>query len=396
MSARIRVALRSAASSLVLLAAAVAVVGNGGCGGGDGSGSGRSIIFTPGAMRSVPLVRPAGPTPVRASLAGSGSIDQYGFTRQLLGMQCRRAPPESVDYCPPGTPDRAEYGSGSDPYKFSMQTIIGFIYHAQMYSELVTDCSGSGFEPRTVSAGAYAAASSSAAANPTRFIFDQFDTYTCRSTRVSNQGAETRVVSAVEDRSYQTTLHTRYKYVAGGNPQTDFFQMDVSMNAGTPEFLAFNFASAAPFSSRLVLLVNLTNHRFAVKYYTPPATSESGTTPERFAVAAGVGGWDLASGVPNAGNYFIHFREDQGEFTACVNNVGGGFEATPEPCDLEQVPTSWSVSTMQSYLGVPVATAARIAPYLAVFGDMNTLQATDLWDTALPGDADLYWPARLE
>jgi mRNA interferase MazF len=34
--------------------------------------------------------------------------------------------------------------------------------------------------------------------------------------------------------------------------------VDVSINAGTPEFLALNFASAASLASRLVLLVNLT------------------------------------------------------------------------------------------------------------------------------------------
>ena len=312
-------------------------------------------------------------------------------------MQCR-LPESGANYCPPGTPD-PPVGT-LDPYQFTMQALIGFIYSAQMYTSLVTDCSGNNLTPKTVTASSYAAASTAAGANPTRFVLDQFSTYTCRASNVSNGSAETRVISAVADGSYQTTLHTRYQYDAGdGRPQTDFFQVDVSLNAGAPEFLAFNFASAAPFRSRLVLLVNLTNHRFALKYYTPtqPGNLGQNWAPERYAVATGVGGYDLTTGTPNPGYYFVDFLDESiyGELTTCVNNAGGEIQADFSICTANDVPMNWTTSdAITTYLAVPAEHAVRIAPFIAEFETAATLTVSDAWQSV--GDEDLYWPASLQ
>jgi hypothetical protein len=402
MRARFEVASRLAAACLTLIIA--------GCGGGGGGGSqsGSAIAFTQGAMRAVPLVRPAAPgAALRAAqeLSLAANIEDSFFAKQLFQMQCRRSASEGVDYCPPGTPSRDAYAGApfGDPYQLNMQTLIGFIYHAQMYTELVTDCSGQGLTPETVTSASYAAASSDAAADPTRFVFDQYGTYTCRSTQISDTAHETRMVSAVSDGSYQTTLHSRYKYDSGDHrAQTDFFQVDISMNAGAPEFLAFNFASAEPLSSRLVLLVNLINHRFAMKYYTPEQPSTGGPTgaaPHRYAVSVGAAGYDFTTGNPNAGHYYLRFLDDPGVEEVCVDNVGGVFEPDFTACDAEGIPASWGVSAIQEYLGVPAATAARIGDYLAVFADTGDLAAAtaDNWSvtTSQSTDADLYWPASL-
>ncbi len=366
-----------------------------GCAKSGGGGDGSTIAFTPAAMKSVPSVKASSTQSALAALAGGvstpASIADSFFLTQLFEMQCRHPDGGGVNYCPSGTP--APPSGTFDPYQFTMQALIGFIFHAQMYTSLVTQCSGDGLTPKTVTASSYSAASTDAAANPTRFVLDQFSSYTCRSSNVSNGNAETRMVSAVADGSYQTTLHTRYKYVAGGDPQTDLFQADVTMDAGAPVFLALNFASATPFASRLVLLVNFTNHRFAMKYYTPPQPSNVGTAPERFAVAVGVGGYDLSTGTPNAGNYYLHFLDDPGEFERCVDNAGGAFVAD-SACDI--TPTTWTdTDSIATYLGVPDAAAARIAPYLAVFGDTATLETADGWSQATTTDPDLYWPASL-
>jgi len=400
MRARFQVARRLAVACLALVGIAAAV----GCGGGGGGSSSQSnIVFTPGALKSVPLVRP--PAPTLAALAVEGapatptSIDTDGFTEQLFKMQCRRSASEGVDYCPAGTPPRSDYGTalGDDPYQFDMQTLIGFIYHAQMYTSLVTSCSGAGLAPETVTAGRYQAASTEGA-DPTRFILDQYGTYACRSSQVSDPAHETRMVSAVADGSYQTTLHTRYQYVAGGETQTDFFQVDVSMDgAGSPELVAFNFASAAPFASRLVLLVNLTSHRFAMKYYAPQQPAGAGTSPERYAVAAGVAGYDLATGDPNGGHYAIHFQDDPGEFSECVDNATGAFEADFTLCDPDLDHAAWSPTLVGDFLGLGSSptTADRLAPYLAVFGSMADLAIADGWSSTASGDQDRYWPASL-
>ena len=401
MRARFEVATRHAVACLSLVVIAVA----GGCGGG-GSGSPSGLAFTKGALKSLPLVRPPAPTSsarqeVARSLSTPTSIDTDGFTAQLFKMECREAAGnQGVDYCPAGTPPQTDYGTalGSDPYAFDMQSLMGFIYAAQRETWLVTSCSASGLTPKTVTASSYFAHASTGA-DPTRFLFDQYATYACRSSQVADPSAETVMVSAAADGSYQTALHTRYKYAAGGETQTDVTQVDVSMSSGSPEFVALNFASAEPLSSRLVLLVNLTNHRFAMKYYTPqqPGNIPDQPAPERFAVTAGIGGYDLTSGNPNVGEYYIHFLDDPGEFFECVNNVGGAFEPDFTSCDADLDHTAWTPGAVESFLDVPAATVDRIGPYLAVFGDTADLALADSWTatTSQSADADLYWPAGL-
>ncbi len=376
------------------LAATSAAVVAFGCGGGGGRDGGAAIEFTPGAMKTLPSYASSGSSQLTAGRSAAASIGDYFFVRQLFSMQCRH-PDAHADYCPPGTP--APPATTFDPYQFTMQSLIGFIYHAQMYTSLVTACSGDGLAPRTVTAASYSAASSGAGADPMRFVMDELSSYTCRSTQVSNTAAETRMISAVADGSYQTTLHTRYKYDAGGGPQTDFFQTDVVMNGGSPEFLALNFASATPFASRVVLLANLVTHRFALKYYTPSQPSNLTTwAPARFAVAVGVGGYDLATGTPNAGHYFVDFLDEQiyGEIQKCVDNAGGAFMTDTTACTTEGVPMGWTTSdAISTYLAVPAEHAARLAPFLAKFQTPATLGAADAW--AAIGDDDLLWPATL-
>jgi hypothetical protein len=366
------------------------------CSKGDGS---TALEFTPAAMKSLPSVRSKSAALSTAALypaPTTSTLHGFAFAHQLFEMQCRQ-PDSGVDYCPPGTPEAPR--SGPDPYRFTMQALIGFIFHAQMYSSLVTECSGDGLSPMNIAPGSYAAASSSSGADPTRFILDAFSSYTCRSVNVSNASAETRALSAVADGSYQSTLHTRHAYDAGdGRPQTDLFQVDLSIQSGAPEFLAFNFASAAPFRSRLVLLANLATRRFALKYYTPSQPGDLGSTwaPERYAVAAGTGGFDLGTGAPNSGHYWVDFLDEPmaGEQKSCVDNDGAAFESDASLCDAEGVPTAWtSGEAVRAYLGIPAAHAARLAPFLAVFETADPLGPEDAWRR--PGDEDLYWPKGL-
>ncbi len=406
MRARFEVASRLAVACLALTTIAAAA----GCGGGGGGGGGgpkprSEIDFTRSALRSVPLVKPAAPAAAARQVSGAAmtptSIDTDWFTAQLFKMECREAAGnQGVDYCPAGTPLQSAYGTalGSDPYAFDMQGLMGFIYAAQRDTLLTTSCSGNGLTARTVSAADYSAASSDVSADPTRFIFDQFATYACRSSQVADPAHETMVVSAATDGSYQTALHTRYQYVAGGETQTDLTQVDVTINAGTPEFVALNFASSMPFSSRLVLLVNLTNHRFAMKYYTPhqPSNTAEGA-PERYAVVAGVAGYDLTTGQPNEGHYYISFLDPPFTMAACANNATGAFDADFTSCDADLDHTSWSASAVKGFLDVPDTTAARIGQYLGVFDGTGDLAIPDGWSDAMDQatQRDLYWPAGL-
>jgi hypothetical protein len=220
-----------------------------GCGGGGGGGGGSSISFTKGAMASLPAVGTTAPG-VRglAAAIAPGNVAGYQSLAYLFRLECQHGLDDN--YCPSSV--TFDPNDLMDPTRFEMGSLIGMIFHAQMYTgTLVTDCSGSGLSPMTVSAGSYVAGDAlNASANPTRFVLADYGLLTCQSTNVSDTSKETRVVSAVADGSYQAALHTRHQYDAGNGPQTDFFQVYVAMDAGTPTFLAFNFAAATPHASR--------------------------------------------------------------------------------------------------------------------------------------------------
>ncbi len=376
-----------------ILATALSVaLGVAGCGRGGG---GASISFTKAAMTSLPAVTTPGTSGqgLRASSAvlGTGTIADYQALLYLFRLECQHVPNDN--YCPPTVHPSSDL---MDPTRFEMGSLIGMIYHAQMYTgSLVTGCSGEGTS-MTVSPSSYAAANPGG--NPTKFVLDEYYLYTCRSSNVSDANAETRVVSAVADGSYQAALHTRHNYNSGdGRLQTDFSQVYVSMEGSSPRFLALNFSAATPHASRIVLLVNLTSHRFALKYYVPTQPGNlSSWAPAFYAVATGVGGYDLATGTANPGYYsvsFLDYSPGPVPRQLCVNNVGGVIAASSD-CTSNSVPMTWASSdAIRSYLGISAEDAARAAPFLAPFASEAQLTAADAWQTT--GDEDLYWPATL-
>lgn len=374
-----------------------------GCSGSSDGGRGTPIEFTRAAARALPVVAPPSaatgfaapgtfaPTPSSAGLLALQNVTLDFYVAHTFGQQCRNW---GWDFCPPGTP--AKPATGMDPYQFTTQSLIGMVAHAQLYTgTLVTSCAGAGLSPVTVTANSYLAGSAAPAANPTRFVLNSFSEYTCRDTNLDAPAYQTRVVSAVADGSHQSALQTRHSYVAGsGPPQTDLFQVDVVMESGSPTFLAFNlaaanFAAGNSHASRIVLLANLVTNRFALKYAEPP---QGGQSQARWMVAQGAGGYNLATGAKNAGNYLVRFQDAPGELTWCVDNTTGDIQADQAPC--ASVPGSWTSSAeLATYLSVPVAHATRLAPFLAVFADASPFTAADNWAT--PGDEELYWPAGL-
>jgi hypothetical protein len=377
----------------ILMSAAVIALSTAGC---KGGGDGPAIAFAKAAMAALPAVSStatAGLASARAFSAApaAGSVADYPSLVNLFRLECQHLPNDN--YCPANVHPSSAL---TDPTRFEMGSLIGMIYHAQMYTgTLVTDCSGDGFSPMAVGAASYLAGhSQDPAADPTRFIVDDYALLTCRASNVSNTQAETRVVSAVADGSYQAALHTRYNYDAGNGPQTDFFQVYVSLSGGGPTFLAFNFSAATPHASRIVLLANLASHRFALKYYVPtqPDTPGMGGPTAFYAVATGVGGYDLETGAANPGHYAVSFS-DGGGTALCVNNVGGAIEPA-QACAAESVPSAWTSSAaIATYLGAPAADASRVARFLDAFANPDSLGPGDAWQRA--GDENLFWPAAL-
>jgi len=355
---------------------------------GCGRGGGANIEFTKAALQAVPTVNASSAGAALrfapAAVPGAPStVAEVPALAQLFKLECQHTP--DTNYCPPTVHPT---DSLSDPTRFEMGALIGMIFHAQLYTgEHVTDCSGGGFSSITVSPASYAAGNpADTAADPTRFVLAEYPLYSCRSTNVSSASAEARVLSATA--GYQAALHTRYRYDTGNGPQTDFFQVDVSLDGDSPTQLAFNFAAATPHASRIVLLASLVDHRFALKYYVPA----QGGGQAGWVVAVGVGGFDLTTGVANVGHYVASLSD--GTTHLCVDNVGGLVQADASSCAADGVPITWtSVATIRDYLGLDAATATRFAPYLAVFGSDAALTASDAWQTA--GDDQRYWPAAI-
>jgi hypothetical protein len=356
------------------------------CGGGGGSGS--TIEFTKAAMSALPSVytSTSGAQSLTRNLS-TGTIADYTFLAYLFKQECQALPNDN--YCPPTVHPTTDI---MDPTRFEMGSLIGMVYHAQMYTgQLVEACSGEGYTPITVTPASYAA-HTAAGSDPTKFVLDNYSLYTCRDTHLDKPEAQSRVISTDAAGSYQAALTTRYAYDTGtGGPQTDFFQVYVSMDGISPKFLAFNFSAATPHASRIVLLVNLLSHQFALKYYVP---AQDGA-PLTYAVATGVGGYDITTGVEYAGYYHVAFSDGLAFQQFCVNNQGGVIQADDTNCTGNSVPISWTSSdAVKTYLGISDADAAVAAPYLAKFQDNQQLTAEDAWKTT--GDENLYWPASLQ
>ena len=249
-----------------------------------------------------------------------------------------------MDYCPTGTPPQSSYGTASAPIptRSTCRRLSGSsttrrcTARSSRTARAPASRRGPRAAPTTSPPRAIRArtrpGSSSTSTTPTPAA-------RARSRILRTRRAWSRPIPAAPTRP-RCTPDTSTS--PGAETQTDFFQMDVTMDdTGSPAFLAFNFASAAPLASRLVLLVNLTNHRFAMKYYTPqqPGNIPDQPAPERYAVAAGTAGFDLSTGEPNAGSYTLHFLDDPGEFQECVNNADGTFQPSFTACDADLVHT---------------------------------------------------------
>jgi hypothetical protein len=213
---------RFGSSSLLLAALTLPLAG---CSGNSDGGRGAPIEFTRAAAKALPAVTPPAPVvaiapvgPVARSAApivalALQNVGTEFYVSQTFRQECRNW---GWDFCPPGTP--AKPATGSDPYQFGMQSLIGMVAHAQLYTgTLVTSCTGSGLTPITVTSGSYVAGSSAPAANPTRFILGGFSEYTCRDTNLDAPAFQTRVISTVADGSHQSALHTRHAYVAASS-----------------------------------------------------------------------------------------------------------------------------------------------------------------------------------
>jgi hypothetical protein len=344
--------------------------------------SGGSSMFGIGAdaVESLPQVD-TGPSVKNRTLITGGNISTYNTLATFFKLECFM--PDGDNFCPAGTDVSAGMSS---PYKLTSYTLIGSIYHADMYSGgLKTGCEGTA---ATITPASFTSAD--AGGDPDIFLLDYYTLLTCVEEITGSYvgtGTSYQTYSLDSGQTYQATLTTRYRNPFEGvsTPgQNDIFQVYVGLSSGDPVFLAYNYAGADTVFQRTVLLVNLTDHKFAVKHY------ENATN---YLVAIGVGGIDRQSGVLNPGYYYTRFTNNGGtEDDGCVDNATGNFGTDTSSCTNASVPMGWSSSdSVSDYLGMTSEQRTHLASFLAKFTDDGPLAGTDS-PSNNTSDPELYLP----
>lgn len=174
-----------------------------------------------------------------------------------------------------------------------------------------------------------------------------------------------------------SVLTARYAQPCNNEPdsQTDIFQVYLSFVAGSemaiPGFLAFNHPSAA--GARAIVLTNLVDHKFAVKY----------RWGQKQIVAVGVGGVDATSGAPVTGHYVARVVDidngnpsDNGVY--CVDNAAGTYTThSGGDCGTDTtLGTAWNTmtsDTVATFLGMSDVDKDAAVNYLAFFASNETV-----------------------
>lgn len=347
---------------------------------GDGDISETDIRLTSALIESVPQIN----TSTRGVV--SGSIKDYQSLEKLFKLECYMD--GTFDFCPAGIDPVT--GGDNNPYKLTSFTLMGSIAHAEMYSGgLKAACSGTGGE---VSAANFKAAQSGG--DPVKFILDYYDLLSCISEK-DQESTMYHTYSVDPEGTYQATLTTRYRvpYNDDADPgQNDIFQVYTSLEDDKATFLAYNYAGADTMLQRTVLLVNVKEHKFAIKHIEPKTDGNHDNV-----VAIGVGGIDIESGEFNPGYFYTKFSLGNGSFDdGCVNNATGSFEADMSKCTADSVPAAWlSSDEVAVYLGMSADEKSRLASFLAIFNSDAFLTAADA-PANTTSDVEQNLPEKIE
>lgn len=334
------------------------------CGSDDSKSSSSMFGLGAAAVESLPQVITGSGLKNRAPLI-TGNISDYTTLANFFKLECFM--PGSDNFCPAGTDTS---GGDSNPYKLTSYTLIGSIYHADMYSGgHKTACQGTN---STITAGSFNAADTGG--NPAAFLLDYYNLLACVEQDTSEYvGSGTKYQTySVGENQFQATLTTRYRNPYDGNSdpgQNDIFQVYVGISSGEPVFLAYNYAGADSMFQRTVLFVNFETHRFAVKHY------ESATS---YLVAIGVGGINRDTGVLNPGYYYTQFYSGSSYDNGCVDNTTGNFQANTSACTAASIPLTWTDSNfVADYIGMTSDDKTRLSAFLSKFSTEDPLSGTD-------------------
>lgn len=341
-----------------------------------------TLSFTKKAANSLPQIKSTGSS---LHLVATGNISTTTMAN-FFKQECYMPSDDGSSYtgfCPNDTKselDTALQGSGIgdgttifNKYKLTSTTLIGLIYHAQLYSQgpgLSNTCS-------TYSASDLATANSptyTGTNDPDKFIIDYNSMLSCVKTNESNGETtySTFGYNGNEDYPAIANLTARYglAYNNVADKQTDIFQIylgldksTVNNDTPTPTFLAFNFVSAG--GLRAIILANLVDNLFAVRYAT--ATQQI--------IAVGKGGVNEETGAAISGYYIA--KDITASNTYCVNNATGEYDDTTYANCTTTIDfwDSMSADNVATYLKMNDVDKEKASGFLAFFTNTDTLNA---------------------
>lgn len=359
----------------------------------DGATGGSSNSFASAAIESLPQTHTQTnqSASLQASVSSGVNITDYSKLNSFFEQECFM--PDGDNYCPAGVDTS---GGDSNPKKFTSYTLLGMIYHAEMYSggEHTTCDQG---DAATINASSFLPLTDTGS-DVDKFLLDYYSLLGCLYEDPSNDATSKQYTaySADANGEYQATLTTRNRVPYNGitDPgQNDIFQVYVARVDGTPAFMALNYAGADTVFSRTILLINLVDNKFVVKHATYNGAGYDTV------VSAGVGGVDRATGVANAGYYTVKFTDSGSELEKCVNNSTGMIDVDMTNCTTASIPATgnWTSDGVKTYLGMTDTQATHLAAWLTTLADNTALGATDTPTNAdLGGDPDLFFPRTIQ
>ena len=263
--------------------------------------------------------------------------------------------------------------------KYSIGTLIGLIYHAEMamnniFLKSYLECGvGDGAGPISVSDSSFV--SRDDGGDGAKFIIDYHAQLSCVGHGDDGSGN-------VHYYTYGTAENKWVIIVARKNPLRESNLFQVYLSDGVPavhHVLAFNaitISAVDGYKARSVLLVNLQTRKFLVKSY-----GGGGAVNDGYVIAAGAGGISPA-GAFEVGSYFA--RSPSTPAGVCVDNATRN-QAEVASCAAETA--AWTgTADVAAYLELTAAEQGDLANFLSFFADGPTTSVLAAED--VPGSFD--------
>ncbi|MBU2512025.1 hypothetical protein KJ966_11860 [bacterium] len=336
--------------------------------------SSNSLDFANSAARALPAIEGSSSSSAPSLTAGDVISDQV--ISNFFKLECYM--PDSDNNCPTGvTPE-------INTNKYTVTTLIGVIYHAEMYMENVLNYFASSCTAATVNASSFKTDDSSG--DTSTYLIDYFSQLNCIGS--STYSSQTQYFATQTDTSAKNVMIVTRKHdtATAGWDQSDIYQAYLSKtDASNDHVLAFNTTNindtAADDSTfRTVLIVNLSNRKFLVRFH---------GTGSNYVMAAGQGGISTA-GVFESGYYFA--KSNATPSGICINNATR-LEADAANCSAETA-TWTSAADVATYLDLTAAEQTDLANFLLYFTDGPTTTALSVFP-ATATDA-MHIPDRIE